>query len=690
MPNFCLPKVSVDKFTEALRSGKIDPEKLKDMSSAERRSLFENIVGKDGAEKVNAEFEAKTLLKNQKYAYTNWAKNVAGLSAPARRDIISRIERMDHILSPSEEGPFLQDLASKRLGIGVTQDEAKTISTLSHDIQDTKAVAKPDGTFPSDKSRIAYGMSQVKLENYVNELKIAGNKAVTTINPAKLAVRGVKGTPGFLTSMLATFDNSFFGRQALKSLANGRDAGIWAKNFAKSWKDIARELGGNNNTLDMIKADIYSRPNSLNGKYESLGKDSGLGALTEEAFPSHAPEKIPLFGRLFKASEAAYNGGALRMRADLADKYIKLAEKGGIDTTDKVQMKGIGTLIGSQTGRGSFGRGVPSNTAGHWFFAPKFLKANFNTLTLHAADASATAFTRKEAAKNLLGIITTTSSVLAAAHALNPKSVELDPRSTHFGKINIFGHWADITGGMGSLLTLSARLVPTHNSAATGHMLGILPTGYSLNSKSGSGNLNNEISGKYGAQTAFDTFASFLSGKAAPVPSTVFQVWKGQDYSGQQPTVKTIAGNTLIPISIQNYGQLNDKGNADRVASMIMDGLGFSVSSNPTTNHNPNVPNASPAVVKTLSNAGYAVPKLGTQQAGKTLQGAQYDKFVNNTNKIFLDSVNKAMNSSEFKNYAPADQKKSLGKSLDAAKKQALSDMGIKAPKRVKSSIKGF
>jgi hypothetical protein len=671
---------AVDKFTNALRDGTIDPYKLNQMSSEERRAVFKKIVGDDNAAKeVNAAFESKTLLKNQKYAYTAWAKKVAGLTPEVRRDMISQIQRLDHILAPDEEKQFLEDLASKRLGFGVTRDEAKNISDLSNKVTETEAKARPDGTFKNKSERLEYGMSKVKLENYVNDLKLS-SKNVKTKNPVKLAGKGLKATPGFLTSSLSTLDNSFFGRQGIKTLLNVRTAPTWVKGFVKSFGDIGRELGGKNDALDLIKADIYSRPNAINGNYRRLGKDSGLEALTEEAYPSHAPEKIPLLGRLFKASEAAYNGGALRMRADLADKFISMAEKNGKNVKDAEEMKGIGTLVGSMTGRGSFGRGIASNTAGNWWlFSPKFLKSNVNSLTLHLADKNATAFTRKEAAKNMLGMVTTVGSVLAVAHALNPKSVELDPRSTHFGKINVFGHWTDITGGQGALLTLATRLVPTYSKGHQSSLPGFVPNNFGFFSKSNSGNLTDETSGKYGAQSGLDTLVNFFTGKAAPIPSTAAQILQGRNYSGQTPTFKNIAGNELTPISIQNYSQLADKGNADRFGSLILDGLGFSVTSNPSTNKN-NLPQGNKKLVDALNQVNYNVSKPSQQQRGKNLTPAQYKQFVSDRNSKFTQAVQKALDTNQNLD------KKRLSTTMSKAQSQALNDLSIKQPKRAKAA----
>lgn len=670
MANFCLPPAAVDKFTNALRSGKIDPYKLRDMTSDERRAIFKDIVGENGAKQVNAEFEAKTLLKNQNLAYTNWAKKVAGITPETRRDLISKIQRLDHVLSPEEEKPFLQDLASQRLGVGVTQEEAKNISDLSHAVTEGEAKAKPDGTFASKDEALKYSNAKVDLEDYVNDLKLKARNP-STRNPAVLLGRGIKGTPGFLKSSLSTLDNSFYGRQGIKVLFNPRTTDIWVKDWLKSWGDIARELKGTD-AMRVVKSDVYARPNSVNGKYRA--GNYGLDALSEEAYPSHAAAKIPLLKRLYKASESAYNGGALRMRADLADRFIKIAEKQGVNTLDREQARGIGTLIGEMTGRGSL------NSRNSWtnslLFSPKFLKANFDGLTLHAFDKNATSFTRKEAAKNMAGVVTSTAALLGIADKLAPGSVDFDPRSSHFGKIKIKGNWVDVTGGQGALLTLAARtLVPTKQNGKWG-----------LYTKDNKGKVTNLLTNKYGAQNALDIINNFWEGKLAPTPGILRDIYTQDTYQGTKPTVKGEVSGATTPISIQTYNQLKDSGNAGTLAGLIADGLGFSVTT-PNNNNAGNkqaLPGAPKEIIQTLNNADYKVSNLDTKQRGKDLNPQQYKQFVSKTNQNFIQAVNKARNTPTFKNYTPDQQKTSLGGSLTKAKAKALDNLSIKKPARAK------
>ena len=47
-----------------------------------------------------------------------------------------------------------------------------------------------------------------------------------------------------------------------------------------------------------VKADVYSRPNALDGTYKRMKLDVGIDA--EEAFPSTFPERIPVIGRFLR------------------------------------------------------------------------------------------------------------------------------------------------------------------------------------------------------------------------------------------------------------------------------------------------------------------------------------------------------------------------------------------------------
>lgn len=562
--SFCLPKEQVDKFVKALTSGEINPANLAEMSSLDRRNFLSKFVGEADAFEVNALFESKLLLKNQQRGMINWAEKVIGISPKVKADMLSKIEKLQNVLDPAEKEMFLNDLVNKRLGVEVTAEEAKTLSDFSKSLEEKKAAIPEDSRIRS-KERLDYGTEFAKYREYVEQLKLNDEKMSFKDylkNPGK-ALTALAGTA---KSFAASLDNSFFGRQGIKTLYTNPD--IWAKNFAKSWGDMAKALK-NEDAMIPIKADIYSRPNALNGLYKNA--DLAVGLRTEEAFPSSFPEKIPLLGRLFKASEYAYNGAALRMRADIFDRVAAKAERNGIDLNNSAEIKSLGKLVNSMTGRGSVTlTPKQAEVVNATVFSIKFLKSNWDTLTAHITDSSMTPYAKKQAAMNLLKIVGTTAAILGTAKLINPDSVDFDPRSSKFGKIQIGDNKFDITGGMGSIVTLASRIVPTVHNGKFGWW-----------TKSGtSGKFTQLSTGKYGSQTPLDVLYNFGEGKASPIFGALIDILKQEDFDGNKPTPVSIAKG-FQPIGLQTFESLKDQSAGDKLMTMILDGLGFGVTTPP-------------------------------------------------------------------------------------------------------------
>lgn len=548
--NVCLPPDSLERFKQALIKGDINPEQLANMTSEERHSLFSKIVGEGDAKFVNANFEAKLLLKNQQQGFVTWARKLTGVTPEVKRDLITRIQRLDHVLNPAEEKAFLKDLASTRLGVDVTSEEAKTISGMAQKIARGEELKRPDGTFPSEAQRLEYGRAKVDLVDYVNSLKHQTNKtSVGSLlrHPGK----AVTVSAGVAKSLKASLDDSAIFRQGWKTMLTNPK--IWSKNAFKTFSDGVKQFKGND-VLREVNADIESRPNA--GLYKKAKLDVGV---QEEQYPSQLPEKIPLLGRAFKASEAMYQGFLHRQRADIFDKYVEIAKRNGVDLTDKAQIESMGKLVNALTGRGHLGGLEPAaNTVNSVFFAPRNVKANIDTLTAHQFQKGVTPFVRKQAAINLVKIITGTAAVLAIADAVKPGSVEKDPRSSDFGKIKIGDTRFDVTGGMGSILTLAARLKT--QSSKSGGMVKKFNTGF-------------------GSETGSSVLNKYLQGKLSPAASVVNDVLiNHQDFNGNKPTVKGEATNFIAPLPITNYAELkSDPKAANALTGVLADALGISV-----------------------------------------------------------------------------------------------------------------
>lgn len=567
----CLTKDSSRKFLDAIRRGEISPQKLVGMSSRERQALFGRIVGPENAQWVNALAESKILLKDQQRGMVSWAKKVSGLSEPAKRDLISRVQKMDRVLDPASSNAFLESLAAKKLGFEVTLDEAKNVSSLASEVAKKKSSIKESDPRAS-QSRMEYGTAVALFKNYVGDLKLAAGK-VTPTWYLKHPFQSIVKLGGVSKSMLSTLDNSFFGRQGLKMFFTNPD--IWAKSFVKSWGDIGKELVGTDAMLP-IRADIYSRPNALNGKYGAAKVD--LGIASEEAFPSHVLTKIPIAGRAAAAAESAFNGAALRMRADYADRMIATAERNGINVLDPVQAESIGKLVNSMTGRGAIGRlETVGQEVNSLFFSLKLLKSNWDTLTAHQFQKGVTPFVRKQAAMNLVKIIGGVAGVYFMARKAGYEP-ELDPRSSKFGQIKVRGTWFNVTGGMNSIATLAARMVPTRHNGQWGFWR-----------RDANGKFVKLGTDKFGSKDPLDVAEDFTEGKFAPLPAFLRDYYRGRDFQGRPtrlrdsmiPTLSSFA-SAAAPIGIQNFSEtMSNPDAAPLLATTILDGLGIGATTPP-------------------------------------------------------------------------------------------------------------
>jgi len=594
----CLPKQLAEKFKEKLRSGEINPEKLADMTSQERRDFFSSFLGEAQARSVNALFESKLLLKSQQQGIINWAKQVVGMKPEVLRDILSRVNRMTEVLQPRELESFLNDLANQRLGVEVTVEEATRIAELARLVAENKSKIREDSPIRSPE-RLEYGLALVAFKEYVGDLKLEA-ESTPFIELIKSPKDFIVEVGGALKSFLSTLDNSFFGRQGIKVLYT--NPSVWGRNFIKSWGDILRELKGVS-AMVPIKADVFSRPNALSGTYNRMGLDIGLS--TEEAFPSSFPERIPYLRRLFKAAESAYNGAALRMRADLADRMIDKAEDQGVDTTEREQAESIGNLVNAMTGRGKtklasvYGKEI--NTV---LFSIKFLKSNFDILTAHQFQGGVTPFVRKQAAINLLKIVGTIAAIQFIANIFWPDSVD----KKHIGKIKIGGVWIDLTGGMASIAQLAYNMVEKIRTQ----------------------------SGKYGEQTALDIFENFWEGKLAPLMGIIRDLAKGQNFDGNKPTITNIAGG-LIPLPIQTF---NDLRKADaNLLLFLFDALGFTTTIPRKANWN--------------QNPGVELKQFRDKVGQKKFDEA--NEFFNDRYETWLDEIKE---NPKYKALSEEDQKK--------------------------------
>lgn len=661
MAKFCLIPKQVQEFKLALKNGEIDPFKMADMTSAERRTFLAKYVGQENAQQVNALFESKLLLKRQVQGYKTWVKKVSGISKETKRDLISRIERMDKVLTSGEERAFLEDLAAQRLGFGVSQQEAESIFNLSTKLSDLRARIGEDFTPKTKSARMEYGATRQALEKYTANLKSKTKPGDfrLSLSPSATA-QNIKGTVKFIAqnsrAFVASFDNSLWGNQGARVALDPRYFTIWAKNFAKSFKDITQTLvqgkKKGDEILDAVKAEVYSRKNSLNGRYEmSTPETSKLDiGIVEEEFPTSLPSKIPVLGRFFKAAEVAYEAGAIRLRADIADKIYDMAEKSGINLLDKFEVGSRNTVINSLTGRGRVTH-IPDiiNDA---MFSVKFTRSQLDVLTL-GQSYKLSSSARKLAAGNVLRTLASTAVILGISQALDPNSVEFDPRSTRFGKIEKDGiQLVNLMPGYGSMMTLMSRILTQTTKNRAG-----------VERKLGEG---------YGVPNGMDIFWDFTENKASPIASIIRDLVRQKTFEGDKPTPGTLFKESITSISLDNTQKILADKSGDSLLKAIAVGLSIIGTGAGSTFYEDKWENKTTAEMEQFK-----------EQVGDTKFKEANDRF-NNTYQKWLKDTQK---STDYQNLTSDEKEDLISKAKTEIKNQVFDEYKFK-PKKSKPKPK--
>lgn len=574
MSQFCLTLQAKQRFRDALKNGEITPDILAGFpDSLSRRNFLAKYVGPENAIEVNGLFESKLLLKNQKAGIIAAVKKVLGLSPQVRRDMITQAEKLTEVLTPSQLKDYYRDVVNAKLKIDIPKEQYDQIIEMTKKEVDLKNkwlenIKENKDTLDeylksNPKEKLEYGMARVNLNNYISDIQ-SGDVSIKGLidkradefkttyetNKVKAVVDYGKDTVNTIgdnvVASLASLDNSFLGRQGLYTLFTSPE--IWANAAKNSYKDYVETLG-NKVAKDALMASIYSDPEYIDGTYQK----AGILPEREEQFPTSLPGRIPGAGRFFKASEAAFEGSAIRMRTDLYKKISRMNIENGVDMKNPEEIKSLGIVINSLTGKGSWGAKGTPGALKLVLWAPNNLKASFDVITAHTGQ-NITPSARKLARTNLLKIVGSIATVMLTAYALDPKSVEFDSTSSDFGDLKIGKNHETrvvISGNAKSLVVLASRLALGHYKSTNGQIV-----------QYGSG---------YGQKSRFDAVLDFLSNKTNPLAGSVVDYLKGKNFNGQTPTISNEIYSRTVPLTVQNLINLKDGASVDKIAGVILD-----------------------------------------------------------------------------------------------------------------------
>lgn len=546
--SFCLPKINTDRFLEAIRKGEITPDKLASFeSSAERRTFLEKYVGEEHVKQVNTLIESKMLLKDFKTGLVTAVKNITGLKPEFKKDIFSKIEKMDNILNVADEKHFLEDIASKKLGTEVTFEEATKINELSKASVEakTKPMASTEDyisgkeTKEQKANRLAYGETLRKTYEYVDSLHPTVDKNIIT---------NVANIP---KTVLSTLDFSAPFRQGWGMISRPQFYKALPQMFKYAFSEKA---------YHELQADIMSRPT-----YDAMQKGGlRISAVAdklsnhEEQFMTTLLNKVPGI----RGSERAYVGFLNKLRADTFDHLLQSADMAGESIKDTQTLKDLGNVVNDFTGSGNIGKGdryannVPALNA--TLFSPRKISAMVNMFNpKRYLDPNISKTARVAALRQLIGSVAITTTVLGLAKMSGAK-VETDPKSADFGKVVVGKTHYDLTGGNSTYAVLLARIFTNKTKSTTSGAVTKLGVGYK-------------------PTTRADIAIKFLRNKLSPISSLIADAMYGTDSVGQKFKASTEIKNRLEPLIYQDLESLYKKDPHNAVFGVIGDMFGVGV-----------------------------------------------------------------------------------------------------------------
>ncbi len=382
----------------------------------------------------------------------------------------------------------------------------------------SKMFGETGGTIPTEgEIRL---LSQVLPEDTITALM--KNRSVWT--KAKEAGVSILNLP---RAILATGDMSAPFRQGLFLIGKPKQ---FAGAFGGMFKQFASETA-----FKAVQEEITTRPTYLLMREAKLAlTDVGPNmSMREERFLSNMTEKIPVFGKLSKASNRAYVGFLNKLRADVFDNFLLKASESGIDIHNNPKVvKDLATFINNATGRGNLGALERSAGALNGiFFSPRLIASRVNMLN-PVSYMKMEPFARKQALKTMLSSSSILLSILGLAK-LGGADVGADPTSADFGKIKIGNTRIDIGGGMQQYLKLGAQLITGKVTSTTSGKVTKLGEGYK-------------------PMTRFDVLERFFMGKENPAVSLFTDWLVGSNLIGEKFELGPEVVERFIPLLWQD------------------------------------------------------------------------------------------------------------------------------------------
>jgi hypothetical protein len=191
------------------------------------------------------------------------------------------------------------------------------------------------------------------------------------------------------------------------------------------------------------------------------------------------------------------------------------------------QLDNLGEWTNITTGRGNLPKFLQKHaeTLNVLMYASRLLAARVGYVPKGIVFSITNPVIRKEFARELVGLTAFTVGTLYTAKMLGA-TVEMDPRSTDFGKIRVGDTRIELMGGFQPYIRYTAQFMTGERKTATGEIAKV---------------------------NRGDTFARFLRSKESPVAGLVHDMWSGETFIGES---SDLSKETLARTAFQKFTPL--------------------------------------------------------------------------------------------------------------------------------------
>jgi hypothetical protein len=257
----CVPGYVANALKAGLKSKQIDIKSLYGMSSKDRLKAFGQFADKETSIFINTNFE-KAMLSKQKGALKKWAESTftpKQKQDAGYKNVIAKINDLnaDGLLTPTNSQAFLESLVSDRLGVTVTEAEAKEISAKAKNLETLYQKREKDGSVTED-----YWVERKKMNDYLNSLAPSSQfRALTST-----AGRG---------AMLASIKSPLLNIESntIQAVLTAVERRVANKQFRGLNDDYALELMKRINRIYQKSGFDISRMESISEGQQRLGED---------------------------------------------------------------------------------------------------------------------------------------------------------------------------------------------------------------------------------------------------------------------------------------------------------------------------------------------------------------------------------------------------------------------------------